>query len=88
MSKHHRTEISTPWEGEIATGISAWLDAYSGDDADMRRRMQGRAVLNVSNGPLSLHLRPTAPELRALAAALSAVADALDGAPLPLQVAA
>lgn len=85
MSTHHRIDLPSPWEHHEATDVSLWLDAPS-EDADIRRRMQGRGTLNFSCGPFDLYLRPTAPELRAMAAAFATLADQIDGT--PLQVAA
>ena len=78
MSKHHNLELSSPWDHHEPADVRAWF-AQSNDDPEIARRMYGRAVLNIGSGPFDLHLRPTAPELRALAAMLCAVADELDG---------
>ena len=80
-ARHHHLEISTPWKHHAATEVAAWAPDRTDPDTDPGLR--GRAVLTIANGPFSLDLRPTAADMRALAALCHAVAADLDGLRFP-----
>ncbi len=79
--RHHHLEISTPWKHHAATEVAAW--APDRCDTDIDAGLRGRAALTISNGPFELSLRPTAADLRALAALCHALAADLDGLRFP-----
>ena len=79
--RHHRIELSTPWAHEAATEVSAFAPDRTGPDASPG--LGGRATLSVDHGPFTVSLRPTAADLRALAALCHALAADLDGLRFP-----
>lgn len=83
MSTHHHIDLASPWKHDPVTRVTAYAATDLNDNAEIARRMRGRAVVSIAAGPFDLSLRPTAAELRALAKALLSVAADLDEATAP-----
>lgn len=87
---YHNVSLASVWAHEPAVAVSmrAWSDPLA--DETLASRMRGRAVMTFSASGFELSQRPTAADLRALAAAALATAADIDEAtatklvPLPL----
>ena len=77
----HRTlQMPSPWDHQADVEVSGFKPD---DQVDTPDEVRGRAALSLDAGAFSLHLRPTAAELRALAALCQQLADDTDTANVP-----